>query len=88
MISFHYLKCDSVHYSAIIDLKKTFELRKDDRDWARGDYLILKEIKDQKETGAQCLVEIIHILHRLDGLCSGFVILGIKFLAELEYPIK
>lgn len=88
MKNFHYLKCNSFHYSEIVDLTKTFELRKDDRDWACGDYLILKEIKDQKETGRQCLVEITHILHRYEGLDNGWCILAIKFLATAEYPIK
>jgi hypothetical protein len=39
----HALKCWPDFFEAILDDRKTFDIRKDDRDFQEGDYLILRE---------------------------------------------
>lgn len=44
----HQLKIDSQYFSKIIKGEKTFEVRKNDRDFHVGDYLGLNEITDHR----------------------------------------
>lgn len=46
----HDLKIGPIYYQAIIDGYKTFEIRKDDRGFAIGDEVILKEFIPESET--------------------------------------
>ena len=81
-VEFHNLKIYSTHFVNIINLKKTFELRRFDRDFAEGDYLILNEIDEShKLTGKKILVHILIIIDHYEGLLPDFCILGIKYLA-------
>lgn len=64
---------------------KTFELRRDDRDFKVGDTLILKEycqsgiFREAHYTGREIVKTIVYILHGGKyGLKEGFVILGIQ----------
>jgi hypothetical protein len=61
---------------------KTVEIRKADRDYRDGDYLLLLEFDPQKDalTGDYTAVRVTHILQPHDpprGLCDGFVALSI-----------
>lgn len=42
----HELKCHSVFYHRVADGSKTFEIRKNDRDFQTGDIVILREWDD------------------------------------------
>lgn len=60
----HRLKCWPEYFQAIIDGKKTFELRKNDRDYRAGDDLLLLEWNptEANYTGRTCRVNVPYIL--------------------------
>lgn len=68
----HLLKTDPVPFQLVLDKFKTFELRKDDRDFSVGDTLVLKETTHSGEeiakgsplefTGRTVRVYVIHIM--------------------------
>lgn len=77
-IKYHELKIKSLYFNDILQGVKNFELRKDDRDFKVGDYLILQEF-DENYTGRSILVEIIYKLNGGKyGLQEGYCILGFK----------
>ena len=78
----HELKILPQYFQAVWNGTKTFELRKDDRDYQRGDILILREWDGEKYTGSALCVKIVYILQNASkfGLLDGYVILGIKRL--------
>lgn len=97
----HELKILPQYFKEVEENKKTFELRKDDRDYKVGDVLLLKEWNpnetyttvDDEEThysGKKVVRIITNILRDIDpaiGISSldGYAILSIK---ELEYDVE
>jgi hypothetical protein len=84
----HELKTDPEVFDAVADGRKTHEIRYDDRDYAVGDFLILRRTRDtgwaMKNTGAPLVYTgeeyravVTHVL-RGYGLEPGWVILSIK----------
>ncbi|EAH0580331.1 DUF3850 domain-containing protein, partial [Listeria monocytogenes] len=57
----HELKILSEYFWDIAEGRKTFEIRKNDRNFQVGDYLILKEFKEEKHTGWKITVEVTYI---------------------------
>lgn len=94
----HELKTWSQYFEAIIAGEKTFELRKNDRDFKVGDKLLLKEYKllglnnitqriDGEYTGGEQMVEVTYLLNHEPmknnfGLQAGYCVMGIKKLNE------
>jgi hypothetical protein len=76
----HDLKTLSRYYDRVVSGDKSFELRKNDRDFQVGDELHLIEIDDDgEETGAHTVVKVAYILHGpLYGLMAGYCIMSIK----------
>lgn len=82
----HQLKIESQFFQQIILGSKTFEVRKNDRDFQVGDYLGLNEITDhpsnekgaRKETGAFVLVKVLSVFDNPAYVKDGFVIMSIK----------
>lgn len=75
----HELKIKSEYYLAVRNNKKTFEIRKNDRNFKVNDYLVLKEIdKNGDYTGFSVTKTITYILSNVDGLDNDYCILGIK----------
>ena len=76
----HELKILPKYYKAIINNKKTFELRKNKNNYKVGDILILKEYKNEIFTGNESQKKITYILKNVEnyGLKKGFVILSLK----------
>lgn len=76
----HALKMLPEYFEAVWENKKTFELRKNDRDFKVGDYLALNEWDGEKYTGRTTLVEVIYILdpNEVMTCAGGYVIMGIK----------
>lgn len=78
----HVLKTETKYYQAVERGEKTFELRKNDRDFKVGDMIYLKEIVNGIETGRQLPPkEIIYIFMDfdiVDGLKSGYCILQLR----------
>lgn len=75
----HILKILPKYYEEVASLNKKFELRKDDRDYNVGDFLILKEFDDGKFTGREFgCVQISYILRDCPqyGLAEGYCIIG------------
>jgi len=74
MTQTHELKIWPEYYNAILDGRKRFELRKEDRNFKVGDTLLLKEYDPlwEKYTERECLVSITYILegqHVIPGYC-------------------
>ena len=75
----HELKIFPEYLEAILDETKTFEVRKNDRNYKVNDILMLKEWnKDKGYTGRWITVKICYILDNPDYCKDGFIILGIK----------
>ena len=84
MTQFHQLKTWPQFYQAVLDQKKTFEGRKNDRGFKEGDYLILEEYDPSAGayTGRRTVRGVTYVLHAKDahGIKDGYVILGIELV--------
>ena len=92
----HELKILPKYFNAVVDGTKTFELRKDDRGFQVGDFLMLKEFNLQEKyetiegdesyfSGRKILKQINYILKDESeemGLKKDYVVLGIKPIDE------
>lgn len=82
----HQLKCASNYFADVVSGKKTFEVRKNDRNFHVGDYLALNELTEHKcnakgehkETGRSALFHVHYILDDPAYCKEGYVILGIE----------
>jgi len=78
----HELKIISVYFGAVKDGRKTFEVRKNDRDYKVGDILLLEEIfgtGDVYNSKTRDSIEVVITYIYSGELCKeGYVILGIK----------
>lgn len=73
----HEIKIGAEFFEDVVYDRKTFELRKKDRDYRVGDWLLLKEFKAGEETGRECKRYINYILEDYTGLVDGYCIMGI-----------
>jgi Domain of unknown function (DUF3850) len=73
----HALKTTQPFFAHIEEGKKTFEVRRNDRNFKVGDKLLLQEFHNEKYTGQEWEGEITYILDSTDFCKKGFVILGI-----------
>lgn len=73
----HELKILPEYYDSIVSNVKHFELRKDDRDFQVGDFVILKEYSNGTYTGRETGFQIRYILRNCTeyGLMDGYCIL-------------
>lgn len=78
----HELKILPEYYNAQIEGKKNFEIRKNDRSFQIGDWLLLKEYnpKIKKFTERKVMVEITYITNYQQK--DGYVVLGTKYIKE------
>ncbi len=76
----HELKILPQYFEEVLKENKTFELRKDDRNYKVGDTLRLMEFDYGTYTGRECNRTILYILKDVEkyGLKEGFVILAMK----------
>ena len=74
----HELKILPEYFNAIISGEKTFEVRKNDRPFHKGDLLALNEFTGQYWTGNSCIVYIDYILNDPDCVKKDMIIMGIK----------
>ncbi len=79
MAQIHDLKILPEYYDAVDKGVKTYELRFDDRDFAVGDMLILREFTGTEYTGREVCATVTHILQNCGfGLDDNYAILSIK----------
>lgn len=77
----HRLKLAKMFFDAVDTGKKSFELRKNDRNYQIGDILELHEMSNGEETGRVTEKQVIYVLEGFKGLEEGYCILG---LSEVE----
>ena len=75
----HELKTVQPYFDAVANYIKTFEVRRNDRDFHVGETLILKEfMPPETYTGKELRVEIVYMLDDPEYVQPGYVILGIE----------
>ena len=75
----HQLKCASNYFADVVSGNKTFEIRKNDRNFHIGDYVALNELANNGvETGRSALFHVHYILDDPAYCKEGYVILGIE----------
>lgn len=76
----HELKILPQFFSDVIAGKKTFEIRKFDRPFHKGDLLALNEYDADRKcyTGNSCLVYIDYLLNDKEYCKQGYIVMGIK----------
>lgn len=76
----HSLKTHKQYFRAVISGMKTFEIRKNDRDFKIGDFLALNEYdaEDECYTGNSCLVYVDYILNDNKYCKTDYVVMSIK----------
>lgn len=77
----HTLKIQSKYFVDVISGLKTFEIRKNDRDYEIGDVLELEEIDtDFEYTGGSCYREVTYITDYAQQ--DGYIVMGIVPIKE------
>lgn len=74
----HTLKILPQYYDAILHKEKTFELRKNDRNFQIGDTIRLRKWNGEQFFGPYLEKKIVYILKNVDGLEPDYCILGIE----------
>ena len=77
----HELKTWPTEFQAVLEGKKTFDVRAKDRDFKVGEFLTLQEYDPEKKayTGKSCAREIIFIMEGGKfGVQEGYVAMSIK----------
>lgn len=78
----HELKTLTPYFVAVVSGEKTFEVRKNDRDFHVGDFLMLKEImkieEKQTYTGRYCVVRVTYVLTDEEYVKPGYAILAFE----------
>lgn len=73
----HDVKISWMYFDDVLSGNKPFELRWDDRGYAVGDTLLLREVRDGVCTGRSCQKMITFKLEKFEGLVPGWCILGL-----------
>lgn len=81
MTAIHELKTDPEFFWAAAEGKKPFEVRKNDRNFKVGDYIMLREYdRTEKKYTAYCLLgKITYLLDNPDYCKEGYVTLGVQY---------
>lgn len=76
----HELKTVQPFFDQVAEGKKKFELRKNDRDFQRGDILVLREWSNSigAYMGNEVVVRVTTVLDQFVGLQQGYCILSIS----------
>ncbi len=87
-MTIHYLKILPEYYTAIVSSEKKFELRKNDRSFQVGDFLLLLEIDitNEKATERWIKAEVIYLLEGEKvsdyGLKKGYCCMSLNVIAH------
>ena len=84
----HVLKTLPEYWDAVKRGDKTFEVRRDDRGFQRGDTLILKRLRpdgtiSEELSGSLCCFISYILTGGQFGIEAGYVVLGFKSIVEL-----
>ena len=74
----HELKIYPEWFNAVISGEKTFEIRKNDRPFEKGDLLALNEYNYDHYTGNSCLVYVDFIMNSPEYIKEGMIVMSIK----------
>ncbi len=78
----HKLKILPEYYNAVSEGIKTFEIRKNDRDFQLGDIVMLQEYDESGFRGRNILVEIVYITDYEQK--DNYVVLGIRTIFQVN----
>lgn len=79
----HQIRLASMYFNDVVSGKKSFELRKNDRNYKIGDILEMLEFNDGRHTGRTVKAEVTYMLEDYTGLTEGYCILATKVLEGL-----
>jgi len=97
----HILKTVNPHFQNVWDDLKPFEIRENDRDFKKGDLLLLREYRppsqitqsekkpfmiNEKYTGRQILAIVILVTDFPQGMKDNYVALSMNILNKKDYP--
>jgi hypothetical protein len=74
----HKLKTLPVYFCDIAIGVKTFEVRRNDRDYAVDDVLLLQEWEDGQYTGREHCMRVTYIIQGVCGLPPDICVMGIE----------
>lgn len=77
----HQIRLASMYFDDIVSGKKTFELRKNDKEYKEGDFLEMLEFADGKNTGRSVKVLVTYLLENYTGIEDGYCIMGTKVIS-------
>lgn len=78
MAEIHILKISSEHFDAVITGSKLSEVRLNDRNYQKGDAVMLREYDDRYTGRRSGMFYISHILQDFEGLAPGYVCLSLR----------
>ena len=75
----HQLKVKKQFFGKLVEKKKKFEIRKNDRNFSVGDFVGLNEVDENGvETGTWMLQRIVYIMNDEEYCKEGYVVLGLE----------
>ena len=76
----HRLKIWPEYFEGVVLRMKTFEVRKNDRGFKRGDLVLLEEFSPERGyTGKEILVRISFVLDDVPGIEKGYVVFAFEY---------
>jgi ParB family chromosome partitioning protein len=84
----HKIRLGASFFEEVLSGEKSFELRKNDRGYKKGDILEMMEFKDGKNTGRIVRVLVTYLLDDFTGLEDGFCIMATRLLNESDEPLQ
>ena len=80
----HQTRLAKPYFDDVVNGIKTFELRKNDRGYKKGDILEIMEFADGKNTGRMVKVLVTYILEDYTGIEDGYCIMATKLMEDGE----
>ncbi|WP_227866612.1 DUF3850 domain-containing protein [Clostridioides sp. ES-S-0190-01] len=80
----HELKILPQYFKEVVNGREIFEVRKKDRNFKKGDLLILQEFDGEKYTGLEIEKEIAYVLDDSKYLQDEYVVLGMGFIGGID----
>jgi ParB family chromosome partitioning protein len=84
----HQIRLAKSYFDDVANGIKTFELRKNDRGYKKGDILEMMEFADGKNTGRMVRVLVTYILEDYTGIEDGYCIMATTLLNENGEPFE